>query len=67
MNNSNKFQRDLYVQTLVIILEKLRIPFEFIDDHDLKFNIHIVRNQSIDTTDMTINDIDDIITRILTK
>lgn len=63
----NKFEKMIYVDALAIILKHLRIPFEIIDNNNLKFSIHVIRDLDVDTTNMSTADVDNIIKIILTK
>lgn len=67
MDSFKNFQRTNYIYALAIILEKLRIPYEFIDAYNLKFTINAIRERNIDTTNMDAQDVDNIIKLILTK
>jgi hypothetical protein len=60
------FEKTTYVYALAIVLEKLQIPFEFIDSENLECDLHYFRDRHVDTTKLTVKDIDDIIKLILT-
>lgn len=62
-----KFQKRIYVQCLAIILEKLQIPFEWHDPDHLEFNLHVIRDIHVNTTEMSVKDVDNIIKLVLTR
>lgn len=65
--NFDRFHKTVYVHALAIILEKLNIPYKLLESYNVEFDFRALRDLHVNTTNMSVADIDNVIKIVLTK